>query len=57
MTLLIILLVLFAIVALMVLFGERYGKPLDEQQQGKYSKIIIILVFALLVGSLIKSFL
>jgi hypothetical protein len=55
MTLLIILVVVFAAVALMVFFGERFGKPLDEQQQGKYSKIIMVLVFVLLLGALLKN--
>jgi hypothetical protein len=54
MTLLMILLAVFAGIALMVILGERFGKPMDEEEQGKYSKIIIILVFILLVGSLIK---
>jgi heme/copper-type cytochrome/quinol oxidase subunit 2 len=54
MTLLIILLVVFAVVALMVTVGERYAKPMDEQQQRKYSKILPLLVFVLLFASLIK---
>ncbi len=55
MTLLIILACVFGGVALMVVFGEKYGKPLDEKQQGKYSKIIIVLVFILLITALIKN--
>lgn len=57
MTLLIILLAVFAGIALMVVLGERFGKPMDDEEQAKYSKIIPILVFILLVGSLIKMIL
>jgi predicted permease len=55
MALLIILLLVFAGVALMVFFGERYSKPLENEQQAKYSKIIMILVFVLLIAGIIKS--
>ncbi|GLX84999.1 hypothetical protein tloyanaT_12510 [Thalassotalea loyana] len=55
MTLLIILACVFGGVALMVLLGEKYGKPMDEQQQGKYSKIIMILVFVLLIAAMIRG--
>ncbi|GHF81523.1 hypothetical protein GCM10017161_06200 [Thalassotalea marina] len=54
MTLLIILGLVFAGVALMVFFGERYGKPMDVEQQAKYSKWIRILVFALIFAALLK---
>jgi len=57
MTLLIILLAVFASVALMVYFGERFGKPIDNKQQAKYSKILPVLVFILLVGVIIREFL
>lgn len=57
MTLLIILLAVFAGIALMVVLGERFGKPMDDEEQAKYSKIITVLVFILLVGSLIKMLL
>ena len=56
MTLLIILLAVFACVALMVYLGERFGKPMDNEQQAKYSKILPILVFILLIGAVIKEF-
>ncbi len=55
MTLLIILACVFGGVALMVVLGEKFGKPLDKQEQSKYSKIIIVLVFVLLIASLIKG--
>jgi hypothetical protein len=54
MTLLIILLTVFAAVALMVILGERFGSPMDEEQQNKYSKILPILVFILILGGIIK---
>jgi len=57
MTLLIILLIVFAAVALMVILGEKFGKPMDNEQQSKYGKIIPILVFVLLIGSMIKMLL
>ncbi len=55
MTLLIILGLVFAVVALMVIFGERYAKPLEVEQQAKYAKIIRILVFIALITALIKA--
>ncbi|MFT5294671.1 MAG: hypothetical protein ACI9YH_000679 [Colwellia sp.] len=54
MTLIIILLAVFAGIALMVVLGERFAKPMTDEEQGKYSKILPILVFILIVGSLIK---
>ena len=54
MTLMMILLAVFAGIALMVILGERFGKPMDNEEQAKYSKIIPILVFILIFGSLIK---
>jgi len=38
----------------MVFLGERYAKPMDNEQQQKYAKILPILVFIVLIGSLIK---
>ncbi len=55
MVLLIILAVVFAGVALMVLFGEKYGKPMTNEEQAKYSKWLRILVFSLLFIALIKA--
>lgn len=55
MTLLIILMVVFAAVALMVILGQRFGKPMTEEEQGKYSKITRILVFVLLIAAIIKG--
>lgn len=55
MTLLIILLVAFAGIALMVFLGERYGKPMEAEQQVKYAKVIRILVFSLIIIALVKA--
>lgn len=52
---LIILVVLFSVVALMVILIERFAKPVDEQQQAKYSKLLPILVFIMLITTLIKT--
>ena len=55
MTLLIILTFIFIAVALMVLLGERFGKPMVADQQGKYTMLVSILVFILLITALIKG--
>ena len=57
MTLIIILVCVFGAVALMVILGERFGSPIDEEQQGKYSKILVVLVFVALIGGIIKALL
>ncbi|WP_448568933.1 hypothetical protein [Thalassotalea ganghwensis] len=54
MTLIIILAVVFAAVALMVVLGEKYGKPMEVEQQQKYAKVTRILVFVLLIAAIIK---
>tara|TARA_B100000809_G_C14938643_1_gene459577 strand:- start:109 stop:282 length:174 start_codon:yes stop_codon:yes gene_type:complete len=56
MTLIIILLSVFAGIALMVVLGERFAKPMTDTEQAKYSKVLPILVFILIVGSLINMF-
>lgn len=55
MTLFVILGAVFLAVALMVIIGERFAKPMDEEQQTKYSKILPILVFVMLFAFLIKG--
>lgn len=55
MTLLVILAIVFAGVALMVAFGEKYGKPMEPEEQAKYAKWTRILVFSLLFIALIKA--
>ena len=55
MTLIIILACVFIAVFLMVTLGEKYGKPMTDEQQGKYGKILPILVFILLGAAIIKT--
>lgn len=55
MTLLIILASVFGAVALMVILGERFGKPMSDEQQGKFSKTSRILVFVILIAAIIKG--
>lgn len=55
MTLLIILGVVFLAVFLMVVLGEKFGSPMSAQQQGKFSKIVMVLVFILILSAIIKN--
>ncbi len=55
MTLIIILLCVFVAMFLMVTLGEKFGKPMTDEQQGKYSKITRILVFVLIVAAIFKT--
>ena len=55
MTLLIILACVFAVVALMVVLGERFGKPMSNEQQAKFSKTTWILVFVILLAAIVKE--
>ncbi|WP_166738838.1 hypothetical protein [Psychromonas algarum] len=55
MSMLIILGTLFLALVLMVVLVERFAKPTDEKQQAKYSKILPILVFVMLIAALIKQ--
>jgi len=55
MALLVILAVVFILVALMVILGEKYGKSMEPEAQAKYSKWVRILVFVLLIVALIKA--
>lgn len=55
MNVLMILGVLFLAIALIVTLLERFAKPMNEQKQAKYSKIIPILVFVMLIAALIKE--
>jgi amino acid permease len=57
MTLLIILACVFGAVALMVVLGERFGKPMSDEQQAKFSKVSWILVFVLILAAIIKEIL
>jgi hypothetical protein len=55
MTLLIILLCVFAAVAAMVILGERFGKPMEAEQQQKYSKILWVVVFVAIFAAIIRE--
>ena len=55
MTLIIILACVFLAVFLMVVLGERFGKPMTDEQQGKFGKVTRILVFVLIVAAIIKT--
>lgn len=57
MTLLIILASVFGAVALMVILGERFGKPMGNEQQAKFSKISWILVFIILLAAIVREML
>ncbi len=55
MTLLIILASVFAVVALMVMFTERFGKTMSDEQQAKFSKTTWILVFVILLAAIVRE--
>jgi hypothetical protein len=57
MTLITILACVFLAVFLMVVLGERFGKPMSEEQQSKFGRVTRILVFVLLVAAIIKTLL
>ncbi|WP_197411193.1 hypothetical protein [Colwellia sp. TT2012] len=57
MTLIIILACVFLAMFLMVTLGEKFGKPMTDEQQAKYSKIIPILVFVLIIAAIIRAML
>ncbi|MDG1751364.1 MAG: hypothetical protein P8I03_06860 [Thalassotalea sp.] len=54
MTLLVILGLVFLAVILMVVLGEKFGKPMEAEEQTKYSKWTRILVFALIIIAILK---
>ena len=57
MTLLIILACIFGAVALMVILGERFGKPMSDKQQAKFSKTAWVLVFMILLAAIVREML
>lgn len=56
MNLLILLGGLFLAIAVMVVLVERFAKPVEQQQLAKYSKIVPILVFIMILAMLIREF-
>ncbi len=54
--LLLIIVVLFAVLALVVKLTEKHAKPMGNEQQSKFSRIIIILILILSVGRLLQYY-
>ncbi len=54
--LLLVLGVLFVVLIIVVKLTEKFGKPIDEQQQSKMSRIAMILMMLLLVFGLIRHY-
>jgi len=50
-----ILIALFSALTLLVVLVERYAKPMSAKKQAKYSKILPILIFVMLITALIKQ--
>ena len=55
MNLISILVLLFITLFIVVKLTERHGKPLTAEQQGKLSKIAMVLIAVMLIATLIKS--
>ena len=55
MNLLTILMLLFATLMVIVMVTEKYGRPMNNEKQAKWSKIIMILVFALILIRILKE--
>ena len=55
MNLISILVLLFIALFVVVKLTERHGKPLTHEQQGKLSKIAMVLIFVMLMAALIKG--
>ena len=53
--LLIILVVLFAVLALVVKLTEKHAKPIDAKEQNKLSRIAMVLIVMLILGRLIQE--
>ena len=51
-----LLLILFAAVAVMVFFLERFGKPMEAEQQAKLSRWVLPLIAMLLIAQLIRYY-
>lgn len=55
MALLIILFAVFAGITLMVILGERFGKPIEQEQQSKLSKIATVVCFVLIASLIVRE--
>lgn len=51
-----LLFILFAAVALMVIVLERFGKPMEAEQQAKLSRWVIPLIAILLIAQLMRHY-
>lgn len=57
MVLLVILLSVFMVVGLMVILGERFAKPMEQDQQSKLSRIASIACIVLIISLIIREML
>ena len=55
MNLITILMLLFAVLIVIVMVTEKYGKPVSHEKQAKWSKIIMGLVFAMIIIRILKE--
>jgi len=55
MALLIILLAVFAGIALMVILGERFGKPMEQKQQSTLSKMAAVACLVLIISLIVRE--
>lgn len=51
-----LLFILFAAVALMVFVLERFGKPMEAEQQSKLSRWVLPLIAILLIAQLLRYY-
>ena len=51
-----LLFILFAAVALMVFLLERFGKPMEAEQQSKLSRWVLPLIAILLIAQLLRYY-
>jgi len=54
--LILVLVVLFAALAIVVKVSEKFAKPVDEKQQSKLSFITLLLMVGLLLAALFQQF-
>lgn len=54
--LILILLILFATLAVVVKLAERYAKPVEEKDQAKFSKILLVLIGLMFIAAIFQHF-
>ena len=52
----IILVVLFVALGIIVTLAEKYAKPLTEEQQHNYSRILMVMMGLVVIGSIVSFF-